>query len=247
MVLLAPQRRRERAAAPHGVAREEWWVEAVRSRAAGDIAGRPRRRSRRDLVFLACFAAAIAGCTASRPTRINDVCAIFDEKPEWYQQARDSYAKWGVPIPLQLAVIHQESRFAADDRPPRGTFLWIFPGSRPSTAYGYGQVLESTWDTYEASRGGSADRDDFGDVCDFIGWYGSVGERRYGIPKTDPYAFYLAYHEGHKGYVRGTYRNNRELLQIASDVARRTRRYELQLEECEQTLNARRKGSWLFG
>ena len=76
----------------------------------------------------------------------------------------------------------------------------------------------------------------------------NLGERRYGIPKTDPYAFYLAYHEGHKGYVRGTYRNNRELQQIADAVARRTRTYARQLGDCEPTLNARRKGgSWLFG
>jgi hypothetical protein len=200
------------------------------------------------LVLLAAVASGAAGCAATRPTQINDVCAIFNEKPEWYDEARASYAHWGVPIPLQLAVIHQESRFEADGRPPRGTFLWIFPGARPSSAYGYGQVLESTWDEYEESRGGiSADRDDFGDVVDFIGWYGDRGERRYGIPKTDPYAFYLAYHEGQRGYLRGTYRRNAELLRTAVEVARRTRRYALQLDDCASTLNARRKRGWLFG
>ncbi len=220
-----------------------------RRRGAGFLAAARRVQRSTRLLLVLCAAGAAVGCAATRPTRPNDVCAIFTEKPAWYESAHESYVKWGVPIPIQLAVIHQESHFEADGRPPRGSFLWIFPGARPSSAFGYGQVLESTWDDYQASRGGIfADRDDFGDVVDFIGWYGNLGERRYGIPKTDPYAFYLAYHEGHKGYLRGTYRNNRELKQIAENVARRTRTYARQLGDCEPTLNARRKGgSWLFG
>jgi hypothetical protein len=175
----------------------------------------------------------VDGCAATRPTRVDDVCAIFSEKPDWYEEANESYARWGVPVPLQLAVIHQESRFESDVRPPRGTFLWVFPGARPSSAYGYGQVLESTWDEYQDRSGGLfASRDDFGDVADFIGWYGTVGERRFGIPKTDPYSFYLAYHEGHTGYVRGTYKRKRRLQAIATEVARRTRRYARQLDSC---------------
>ena len=199
-------------------------------------------------LLVLCIASAAAGCAATRPTQLNDVCAIFSEKPAWYEEAHDSYVKWGVPIPVQLAVIHQESHFESDVRPPRGTFLWIFPGARPSSAYGYGQVLESTWDQYQESSGGMfADRDDFGDVVDFIGWYGSVGERRFGIPKTDPYAFYLSYHEGHTGYVRGTYKRKRDVQAIAAEVARRAQRYERQLDSCESSLRAGRGDVWPFG
>jgi len=219
-------------------------VEAVRSRRLDEVGSAARRVQRRTCLLLLCVALSAVGCAATRPTRPNDVCAIFSEKPDWYEEAHDSYVKWGVPIPLQLAVINQESGFSSDIRPPRGTFLWVFPGARPTSAYGYGQVLEGTWDDYQSSRGGVfADRDDFGDVVDFIGWYGAVGERRYGIPKTDPYAFYLAYHEGHKGYVRGTYRKNRELQAIAAEVAQRTRRYARQLGDCERSLNASSNGS----
>jgi hypothetical protein len=201
-----------------------------------------RRRStvgRAALVALALLAA--SGCAATRPARPHDACAIFAEQPEWYEAARDSYAKWGVPVPVQLAVIHQESRFAHDVRPPRGTLLWVLPGPRPSSAYGYGQVLESTWDEYQDARGGLfASRDDFGDVCDFIGWYGAKGERRFGIPKDDPYAFYLAYHEGHAGYARGTHERKRELQRIAAEVARLARRYARQLGDCGVTQEAQR-------
>lgn len=192
---------------------------------------RPGGRATR--LVLLCLIAAVTGCAAARPARTDDACAIFAQQPRWYEEAHDSYAKWGVPVPLQLAVIHQESDFVSDVRPPRGTFLWIFPGARPSSAYGYGQVLESTWGDYQDAAGGVfADRDDFGDVVDFIGWYGTIGERRFGIPKTDPYAFYLAYHEGHTGYVRGTYKKKRRLQAIATEVAHRTRRYARQLDAC---------------
>jgi hypothetical protein len=225
-------------------------VEVVVVRRTAAAGGRQATRGARataatrvcSLLLLSTLAT-LAGCAASRPSRVDDACAIFAEQEDWLDDARKSYAKWGVPVPLQLAVIHQESRFEPDVRPPRGTFLWILPGSRPSSAYGYGQVLESTWDEYQDARGGVfADRDDFGDVVDFIGWYGSVGERRYGIPKTDPYAFYLSYHEGHAGYRRGTYRKKRRLLEVAEEVARLTRRYAGQLNACDPSVGAAAAG-----
>lgn len=202
--------------------------------------GAERRRAGGTAALLARTVAALvggallaAGCSAVRPSRPSDACAIFEEHPDWYEDAQSSYEKWGVPVPIQLAVIHQESRFVADSRPPRGTFLWIFPGARPSSAYGYGQILDGTWDRYVESSGSFfSDRDDFADVTDFIGWYGSIGERRHGIPRSDPYAFYLAYHEGHAGYARGSYKRNRKLLAVANEVATLSRRYERQLVAC---------------
>ncbi|HEY8518176.1 MAG TPA: hypothetical protein VIS07_21915 [Candidatus Binatia bacterium] len=175
-----------------------------------------------------------SACSARRPSRPHDACAIFEEIPDWYEAARESYETWGVPVPIQLAVIHQESRFVHDVRPPRKKILWVIPGPRPSSAYGYGQVLDSTWKEYQDERGGwFADRDDFEDVVDFIGWYGARGARRYGIPRDDPYAFYLSYHEGHMGYVRGTYRNKPEVKRRAAEVARRARQYARQLSACD--------------
>ena len=58
------------------------------------------------------------------------------------------------------------------------------------------------------------------------------------IPKTDPYAFYLSYHEGHAGYRRGTYRHKRRLLEVAEEGARLTRRYARQLSACDAALRA---------
>jgi len=47
-----------------------------------------------------------------------------------------------------MAIIRQESSFQADAQPPRSRILWIIPGPRPSSAYGYSQALDGTWDWY---------------------------------------------------------------------------------------------------
>ena len=177
-------------------------------------------------------------CSNSPPKNIRNSCAIFDEKDDWYASAHDSYEKWGVPVQVQLAIIYQESRFVHDAKPPRRKLLWVIPWTRPSSAYGYGQIKDSTWDWYRDSTGNRwADRDDFDDVVDFIGWYGSVSHRKLGISKWDAYNQYLAYHEGHGGYKRKTFRNKDWLIKVARKVDRRAKDYGAQLRQCEDSLD----------
>ncbi len=180
----------------------------------------------------------LGACSSSPPKNLNDSCAIFREKDGWYADARDSYKKWGVPVHVQMAIIYQESRFRDTAKPPRGKLLWVIPWKRPSSAYGYGQVQDSTWDWYKDSTGnGWADRDDFEDVVDFIGWYGNVSYRTAGISKWDAYNQYLAYHEGHGGYKRKTYRKKAWLIGVAKKVDARSKRYYTQLKKCEDDLD----------
>lgn len=185
-----------------------------------------------------------SGCAAARPSRPGDLCSIFEERPDWYEDARDSYRRWGVPVPLQLAVISHESGFDSDARPPRHWYLGFIPGPRPSTAYGYGQVVDGTWDWYRGSTGESfADRDDFGDVTDFLGWYGTVGQRRHGIRKDDPYSFYLSYLLGHAGYDRERRRQG-PADRAARDVAAQTDRYASQYQSCRVRLDEEIDATW---
>jgi hypothetical protein len=188
---------------------------------------------------LAMVAATVTlSCSNSPPKNIRNSCAIFDEKDDWYASAHDSYEKWGVPVQVQLAIIYQESRFVHDAKPPRRKLLWVIPWTRPSSAYGYGQIKDSTWDWYRDSTGNRwADRDDFDDVVDFIGWYGSVSHRKLGISKWDAYNQYLAYHEGHGGYKRKTFRNKDWLIKVARKVDRRAKDYGAQLRQCEDSLD----------
>ena len=69
--------------------------------------------------LLAALLVLLSGCTTSPPADIDNVCAIFFEKDDWYEEAADARDQWRSPIPVMMAIMHQESRFRADDRPPR--------------------------------------------------------------------------------------------------------------------------------
>ena len=179
----------------------------------------------------------LSGCTASQPKNTGDICAIFFEKDDWYDEAADARDDWGSPIPVMMAIMHQESRFDATAKPARGKLFGFIPWFRPSDAYGYSQALGSTWTGYERSAGRySADRDDFGDAIDFIGWYNDQSRRRNGIALNDTYNLYLAYHEGHGGYSRASYRKKSWLPGVARKVQRQANTYQDQLQGCEEEL-----------
>ena len=180
------------------------------------------------------FLCALTACTAMPPRNIDNLCATFKEKDDWYEETQHSYRKWGVPIPVQMAIMHQESHFVADAKPPRVWLLGFIPWFRPTSAYGYAQVLDATWQDYLDRTGSwTADRDDFGDASDFIGWYCAVSHRQLGIAKEDAKNLYLAYHEGNKGYKRKSYLNKAGLTRTAEKVANRARLFKSQLEGCK--------------
>ena len=75
---------------------------------------------------------------------------------------------------FQLAVMKQESAFDARAKAPRGERKWfgLVQGDRLSSARGYAQALDTTWETYKRETGnGGASRQSFRDAADFIGWY----------------------------------------------------------------------------
>lgn len=187
----------------------------------------------------------LAGCTTAPPSNVNNICDIFEQKRGWYGDASDAQKEWGSPIPVMMAIMHQESRYVAKAKPPRKKIFGFIPGPRPSDAYGYSQAKKSTWKEYKRSAGNyGADRDDFSDAIDFIGWYNHQSNRRSGISKRDTYRLYLAYHEGHGGYNRGSYKSKRWLTDVARKVERRAGTYQQQLNGCENRLD---KGGWFFG
>ena len=185
-----------------------------------------------------------ASCTALPPKNSDNICSTFREKDDWYEDAKNSYEKWGVPIYIQMAIMHQESHFVADAEPPRPWLLGFIPLPRESSAYGYAQAKDETWDGYLDKAGSwGADRDEFADATDFIGWYCNVSHTRLGISKLDAKNLYLAYHEGHGGYQRKSYLQKAGLVQIANKVAKRAKLFQSQLGECQSDLE--NKG-WFF-
>lgn len=195
-------------------------------------------------VILVGSLALITACSTAPPSNIDDSCEIFREKGGWYDDAKDSFERWGVPIHVQLAIIHQESRFQYDAKTEMEYLLWLIPIGRKSSAYGYAQAKDETWEWYMKSTGNwGADRDDFDDAVDFIGWYGRRSYDTLQISKWDAYNQYLAYHEGHGGYKRKTYAKKDWLKKVARKVDKLAKTYHTQLSRCEDELDS---GWWFF-
>ena len=187
----------------------------------------------------------IVGCATSPPEQVGNVCDIFREKSGWHSDAKESRARWGVPISVSMAFMYQESRFIATAKPPRKKIFGVIPGPRPSDSYGYSQAKKSTWDWYQRSTGNyGADRDEFGDAIDFIGWYNNVSHKELGISKQDAFRLYLAYHEGHGGYRKQSYRSKDWLIDVARKVDRQAQQYNSQLQECGEELQPRGWFDW---
>lgn len=206
-------------------------------------AGRARRPRAAATVVALIWAVLGAAC-ATVPANVENICAIFDEKSRWYKHASESEERWGTPVHVQMAIIHQESTFEFNARPPRRKLLGFIPWTRPSNAYGYAQALRSTWDAYREDTGRRfADRDDFADAIDFVGWYTDQAQAIAGISKWDPYNQYLAYHEGPTGWRRNSYRDKGWLVQTARRVEHRAEQWGAQLRRCQDDLDS---GGWLF-
>lgn len=182
----------------------------------------------------------LAACASSRPSNPDNVCHMFEERRSWYRAAEQTEQRWGVPVPVTMAFIYQESAFNSRARPNRTKVLWVIPWTRPSTAQGYAQALNSTWAQYQQETGNRfADRSNFSDAVDFIGWYNHYSVPRSGIALNDARNLYLAYHEGHTGFNRGTYQNKGWLLETATAVERNAVRYQTQYASCRDKLGRR--------
>lgn len=178
----------------------------------------------------------LSGCATSPPRNSQDLCAIFDEKEDWHEPALEASQRWGSSIPVMMSIMFQESQFVADARPKFRWFLFI-PLGRPSSAYGYPQAKDETWDWYTDATGHSfAGRDEFEDAIDFIGWYNTQSYKQNKIKTNDAYNLYLAYHEGHGGYSRATYRGKKWLRNTAQAVSARAAKYGRQYANCRKRL-----------
>lgn len=183
----------------------------------------------------------LTSCISSPPKHPDNICSIFKEKRSWYKQAKKAAQRWNSSVATIMAIMHQESRFVGDAKPPRRKILWVIPGPRLSDAYGYAQAKDDTWDWYLRSTGRwGANRRDFGDAADFVGWYNNQSRVRNRIASNDVYGLYLAYHEGHGGYTRRTYNKRPWLLGVARKVQQRSARYQQQLIGCEAELQKSR-------
>jgi hypothetical protein len=180
---------------------------------------------------------AVASCgsrsSGPPPTALDDACTIVAQKPDYLRAFRATERRWGVPVHVQMATIYQESKFDGEARTPFRWTLGVIPMGRQSSAYGYSQALDGTWDEYKKEQNRfAARRNDIRDATDFMGWYMSKSRERLGISLTDARNQYLAYHEGRTGYSRGSYNAKPWLLRVAGEVGQRSVMYQSQLSSC---------------
>lgn len=190
------------------------------------------------LASLVMVAVLLAACISSMPNNAENICSVFKERRAWYKAAKAAERRWDSPIPVAMAIVYQESGFRAKAKPAREKFLWVFPGRRPSSAYGYAQALDSTWEEYELKSGNRrASRANFADAIDFVGWYNANSNTLSGISPSDARSLYYAYHEGNGGFQQGTYRNKQWLIEAAGRVQSNANQFSAQLEGCRNDLD----------
>lgn len=189
------------------------------------------RTLRASILLLAL--ASCGGGNFSAPKNLDDACAILAQRPGYLKAMKATERKWGVPVSVQMATIYQESKFIGNARTPHRYALGVIPMGRQSSAYGYSQALDGTWEEYQDEvRRGGAKRDRIDDATDFMGWYMTGSKERLGIPLSDAEGQYLAYHEGRTGYARQSYLGKPWLVEVAAAVGARAVMYESQLPYC---------------
>lgn len=195
----------------------------------------------RFIVIIVIFV--LSGCATRPPSQTDNLCSVFSEKPRWHRAALRTESDWGVPVGQSMAFIFQESSFKHDAKAPKKhVFFGLIPWGRVSSAYGYSQAIDETWRRYIDSTGNwGADRDNFEDAMDFVGWYSYQSRAINGVRLDDAYGQYLNYHEGWGGYSRQSYNKKPWLLKVAKRVKNRANVYENQYRRCQEHL---KPGFW---
>jgi len=182
----------------------------------------------------------VSSCAVTPPENPDNICSIFKEKRSWYKAAVKTEKRWKLPPYVLMSFIYQESSFKSDAKPEREKLLGFIPWKRPSSAKGFSQALTLTWEDYKDETGNSrANRKNFADSADFIGWYASKGYYQ-GFERTDARSLYLAYHEGYGGFKKKTYRKKQWLINVADRVQARSTKYQQQYWGCAKDLEKKR-------
>ncbi len=189
-----------------------------------------------NIVVAIIFIGLLSGCATTaatlysrvkQPAGLDNICYMFAIYPSWKTSTFNSSKRWQVPVALMMAFVYQESKFQAEARP-----LDKY-GRQRSSAYGYPQAINATWNSYkQQTKNFSHRRNNFQNSMNFIGWYITVTNKVNGIAKNNVRSHYLNYHEGQTNYRRGSYLSKPWLLNVANKVATRADMYASQLQKC---------------
>jgi hypothetical protein len=187
------------------------------------------------LVLAGCASRERAPVLDGQPRNVANICAIYQEKPHWAEAAAAAARRWGTPQAVKMAIIWRESTFRPNVRPPKLDANGRNIGYA-SSAYGFPQAIDGTWEWYKRDTGNRrAERSNFADAIDFVGWYMTKTREMNGVGVYDAFTHYLNYHDGHTGYARGGWRSNQSLQGWARQVEAQAALYAAQLNLCGRT------------
>ena len=162
----------------------------------------------------------------SRNFQISNACTILEANPQWASDLNRVHNQWGVRPETLLAMIRQESSFRYDARP-------IKNGKRLSSAYGFAQALDGTWEHYQQETGLTHHRrDNFAHASYFMGWYIDHINKVNKVSKHDVKNLYYSYHDGPTAASRGSYLKKPWLIKVGVRMERHAADYEKQLDHC---------------
>ena len=185
--------------------------------------------------FALVLMAASCGSSSGNVSRsaLDNACTLVSQNPSFLRAFKQTERRWGVPVEVQMATIYQESKFKSDARTPFRYAAGVIPMGRQSSAFGFAQALDGTWKEYKNETNSfGARRNRIKDATDFMGWYMNKTQNRNGVALSDARNQYLAYHEGHTGFARGSYRKKAWLVRVAGEVDQRSDLYAAQLRAC---------------
>lgn len=184
-------------------------------------------------IFLGVASCGGGGGGSGIPRNLDNACSLLRERPEYVRAFQRVERRHDIPAHVMMAMIHQESKFDSNARTPHRYALGVIPMGRQSSAFGYSQALDGTWEEYRQETGDrGARRTNINDATEFMAWYMKGTTEKLGIPLWDARNQYLAYHDGRAGYARGSYKSKAWLVEVSAKVATRSEMYRGQLADC---------------
>ena len=101
---------------------------------------------------LVLIVSACGGGGGTPPRNLDNACSIVSQRASWLSDMKSVERKWGIPVHVQMATIHQESKFVSDARTPFRYAIGVIPMGRQSSAYGFSQALDATWKEYQVDQ-----------------------------------------------------------------------------------------------
>ena len=191
------------------------------------------------LIATCVLAIPISSCGINGSVRnTENACSIFFEHHgafnNWYKDTLKASLRYDVPMPIILATIKAESGFRPTVRTKWRKALGFIPLGHVSSAYGYAQALNGTWQAYIQSTGNTyAIRSSYADAVDFIAWYYRRSMDYNGIDRNDAYHLYISYVMGWEAYKQvGDAGVTPKLKYTAMKVANQAKIYREQLSIC---------------